>query len=87
MGSIKNNREEVIVTLEVERLLDEPLRMIREGKFQVSSNTYMRTVTGWVLWSLLTHKMPKLDFEKMGQIQVSFDREAGAVVAVIEKRP
>jgi len=86
MGSIKNDPDKVIVTLEVERLLDEPLRMVREGQFQTSSNIDVRTVTGWVLWSLLAHKMPGLDFETMKQIQVSFDKEAGAVVAVIEKQ-
>ena len=86
MGSIKNNPDKVIVTLEVERLLDEPLRMVREGRLQTSTNTDMRAVVGWVLWSLLAHKMPGLDFEKMEHIQVSFDPEAGAIVAVIDKQ-
>ena len=85
MGSIKNEKEQIVVTFEVERLLDEPLRMLGNGALHKSTNTTVADGIGWVLWSLLASKMPKLDFSRLGPIQVSYDREAGTFVATMKK--
>jgi hypothetical protein len=85
MGSIKTDSEVVVVTLEAERLLDEPVRMIRDGKFQVA-NIRVRHVVGWVLWSMMAHKMPNLNFAKMKSIDIRFDKDNGTFIATIEKQ-
>ena len=87
MGNIRNDPDRVIVTFEAERFLDEPLRLFRDGKMQINKAITMRIIVGWVLWSLLAHKMPTLDFAKMEQIEVTFDKESGMFVATIKKLP
>lgn len=86
MGSIKTDTEAVVVTFEVERLLDEPVRMLRDGKFQVSTNIKMRHVIAWVLWSLASHKIPSFDPSAFETIQLSYDPQAGTFVATMKKQ-
>lgn len=86
MGSIKNEADQVVVTFEVERMLQENLRMLGNGKLHRSTNATVADMVGWVLWSMLTKNMPKLDFSKLGAIQVSYDKEAGTFVATMKKQ-
>ena len=86
MGSIKTDEDQVVVTFEAERMLQEDLRMYGDGKLHRSTNIKLADVIGWGLWSMLTEKMPKLDFSKLGPIQVSYDKEAGTFVAVMKKQ-
>ena len=87
MGSITNDNKQTVVTFEIERLLEEPLRMMRGGKFMVAKNVNMGDAIGWVLWSLVGHKAPSIDLSKIQSIQVSFDKEAGTFVATMKKQP
>lgn len=87
MGNIANDDKQTVVTFEIERLLDEPVRMIREGKLVVAKNVMMRHVIGLVLYSLLGHKAPAIDLTKIESIQVSYDKEAGTFVATMKKQP
>jgi hypothetical protein len=86
MGSITNDSKQTVVTFEVERLLDEPIRMMRNGKFMVAKNVTMGDAIGWVLWSLVGHKAPAIDLNKIKSIQVSYNRDAGTFVATMEKQ-
>jgi hypothetical protein len=86
MGSIKNDEDQVVVTFEVERTLKENLLMLGGGKLHRSTNTTVADEIGWVLWRMLTKNMPKLDFSKLGPVQVSFDKEAGTFVATMKKQ-
>lgn len=86
MGSIKNVEDRVIVTFEVERMLQEHLRMVGDGKLHRSTNATIADMLGWVLWSMLAKNMPKLNFSEFGPIQTSYDKEAGTFVAVIKKQ-
>jgi len=46
MGSINNDDKQTVVTFEVDRLLDEPVRMIQQGVLMTSRNITMRHVIG-----------------------------------------
>lgn len=87
MGSINNDDKQTVVTFEVDRLLDEPVRMIQQGVLMTSRNITMRHVIGWVLWSMLGHKAPAIDLNKITSIEVSYDKEAGTFTAVMKKQP
>jgi len=39
------------------------------------------------LWSLLGHKAPAIDLNKIASIDVSYDQEAGTFTAVMKKQP
>jgi len=86
MGSIKNDDKQATVTYEASRLLDEPVRMMKDGVLMVSKNITMRHVIGWVLWSLMGHKAPAIDLSKIESMEVSFDLLDGTFTATMEKR-
>jgi len=87
MGSIKNDEQQVVITLEIDKLLNEKVRMMIDGKLMTSTNTTMRDVMGWVLWSILFEKIPQMDSSKFAgsKIELEFVQEAGAIVANIAK--
>jgi hypothetical protein len=87
MGSIENNEEQTVVTFEIERLLDEPVRMMDEGILKVAKNITIRHVIGWVLWSLLGHKAPAIDLTKIQSMDVAYKKEEGTVTATMKKQP
>jgi hypothetical protein len=85
MGNITNDDRRAVVTFEADRLLDQPVRMMNSGVLMVAKNVTMRHVIGWVLWSLMGHKAPAIDLNKIKSIQVSFDKEAGTFIATMKK--
>lgn len=87
MGSIKNGKDRVVITLEIDKILAEPARMMMSGELKVSRNITVRHVLGWVLWSILLKKIPQIDANGFQSIDLQFDKEAGAIVATIDKQP
>ncbi|MGD8405306.1 MAG: hypothetical protein PVJ21_16720 [Anaerolineales bacterium] len=85
MGSIKNGKDKVVITLEIDKILAEPARMMMDGELKVSRNITVRHVLGWVLWSILLKKIPQIDTKGFQSIDLQFDKEVGAIVATIDK--
>jgi len=85
VGSIKNGKDKVVITLEIDKILAEPARMMMDGELKVSRNITVRHVLGWVLWSILLKKIPQIDTKGFQSIDLQFDREAGTIVATIDK--
>jgi hypothetical protein len=85
VGSIKNGKDKVVITLEIDKILAEPARMMMDGELKVSRNITVRHVLGWVLWSILLKKIPQIDTKGFQSIDLQFDKEVGAIVATIDK--
>lgn len=88
MGSIKNDPDKVVITLEIEKILKEQARMVMGGVLKISKNITVEKTISYVLWSILFRKIPQLKPEqfKGSQIDLKFDKEAGAIVMTMEKQ-
>ena len=86
MGSIKNNRKDVVITFEVERFLKEPLVMFEDGKCRVSTNITFEIAIAWALYKMLHDKIPELDTSKLSNMRARYDHEAGTFVVEMDKQ-